>query len=84
MTSQRNKLKWRSLRRSMLEVDLCFDRFIQNGGFDKLTEEELVNYSNLLEMDDSKLLLLFQGKECLSDLRLQVLINMIRASAKGN
>lgn len=76
----KNKLKWRSLRRSMLEVDLCFERFIQNGGLDALTDDELVMYSSLLEMDDGHLLLLFQGQECLNNANLQALVSKIRAS----
>ena len=76
----KNKLKWRSIRRSILEVDLCFEQFIQNGGFDQLSEEDLANYLNLLEMDDSQLFLLFQGKECLTDTGLQALVDKIRTS----
>ena len=76
----KNKLKWRSIRRSMLEVDLCFERFVENGGFDQLVEDDLANYVNLLEMDDSQLLLLFQGKERLTDDGLQALVDQIRKS----
>jgi antitoxin CptB len=74
----KNKLKWRSLRRSMLEVDLCFEQFIQNGGFDKLTDADLIIYSNLLEIDDSQLLSLFQSKERLDDADLQMLVGKIK------
>ena len=64
----------------MLEVDLCFERFVENGGFDQLVEDDLANYVNLLEMDDSQLLLLFQGKERLTDDGLQALVDQIRKS----
>jgi succinate dehydrogenase flavin-adding protein (antitoxin of CptAB toxin-antitoxin module) len=55
-----NQLKWRS-RRSMLELDLIFDKFIQNEGLSQLSIEELSLYTKLLEQDDSDLQLMFQG-----------------------
>jgi succinate dehydrogenase flavin-adding protein (antitoxin of CptAB toxin-antitoxin module) len=70
------KLKWRS-RRSMLELDLYFERFIGGGGFAKLGEAELLAYQHLITLDDADLLLLFQGKEELADPQLQDLVNKI-------
>lgn len=70
------KLKWRS-RRSMLELDLYFERFILGGSFSKLTEQELVDYQYLLTLDDGDLLLLFQGKEVLADAQMQMLVTKI-------
>ncbi|RTK94843.1 MAG: hypothetical protein EKK64_07810 [Neisseriaceae bacterium] len=70
------KLKWRS-RRSMLELDLYFSRFINDGYFAKLTHEELESYQYLLTLDDGDLLLLFQGKEVLADSKLQKLVDAI-------
>ncbi|MEN9946886.1 MAG: citrate (Si)-synthase [Pseudomonadota bacterium] len=70
------KMKWRS-RRSMLELDLYFERFIQNGEFAHLTEAELLTYQELLTLEDGDLLLLFQGKQQLTDLQLQNLVNKI-------
>lgn len=67
------KLKWRS-RRSMLELDLYFDRFIQCGDFGRLSESELLQYEYLLTLDDGDLLQLFQGKEVLADGQLQRLV----------
>lgn len=70
------KMKWRS-RRSILELDLYFDRFITSGGFGSLAVDELVLYQQLLSLEDGDLLLLFQGKEELSDSNLQGLVNKI-------
>ncbi len=70
------KLKWRS-RRSMLELDLYFERFINDGNFAKLNEMELLAYQHLITLDDADLLLLFQGKEELADPELQNLVNKI-------
>jgi antitoxin CptB len=74
---EKQKMRWRS-RRSMLELDLYFDRFISNGNFDKLSDKELTNYDELLEMDDNDLLLLLQGKVRLSHKEVQGLIDTIR------
>lgn len=70
------KLKWRS-RRSMLELDLYFERFIVCGEFARLSEEELYIYQDLLTLDDGDLLLLFQGKQEFDDIKLQELVNKI-------
>jgi succinate dehydrogenase flavin-adding protein (antitoxin of CptAB toxin-antitoxin module) len=70
------KLKWRS-RRSMLELDLYFDRFIQSGQFALLDEGELLLYKELLRLDDGDLLLLFQGKQKLENFLMQSLVDKI-------
>jgi len=56
------RLEWRS-RRSILELDLYFSKFIEHNGFDELYEDELVVYEDMLEMEDGKLLRLFQGQD---------------------
>lgn len=71
------KLKWRS-RRSMLELDLYFSRFIQDGEFARLNEQELLAYQELLTLDDGDLLILFQGKNELTDTKLQAVVDKIR------
>ncbi len=70
------KLKWRS-RRSMLELDLFFERFIQSGAFTQLNESELLAYQHLISLDDNDLLVLFQGKQELADKKLQTVIDKI-------
>lgn len=70
------KLKWRS-RRSMLELDLYFERFINTGEFAKLNEAELLAYQHLLTLEDSDLLVLFQWKQELADPKLQAVVNKI-------
>lgn len=81
MSISKDKLKWRS-RRSMLELDLYFDQFIQNMGLDRLTENELFAYRELLDFDDGDLLLLFQGKELLDNRLQQNVIDKIRDYSK--
>jgi antitoxin CptB len=74
---KKQKMRWRS-RRSMLELDLYFDRFITSGKFDKLSDEELDSYNELLQMDDNDILFLFQGTVRLSDMKIQNIIDQIR------
>ncbi len=71
------KLKWHS-RRSMLELDLYFDRFIQEGNLKLLSNEELDAYASLLELDDSELLLLFQGEIVAENDKIQNIVNYIK------
>ena len=67
------KLKWRS-RRSMLELDLYFERFINTGELVKLNEAELLSYQYLLTLEDGDLLTLFQWKKELADPALQEIV----------
>lgn len=76
------KLKWNSTRRSLLELDICFDKFLQNGGLEKLDSTELLAYKALLELDDSDLLILLMGGNEVEDETTQKVINKIRNSAK--
>lgn len=71
------KLKWRS-RRSMLELDLYFDKFIQAGKLDALSSQELKCYEQILHMDDNDLILLLQGKVISKDSSLQYIIELIK------
>jgi succinate dehydrogenase flavin-adding protein (antitoxin of CptAB toxin-antitoxin module) len=71
------QLKWRS-RRSTLELDIYFDKFIQNGYLNTLNQDELDMYNNLLNMDDSDILLMIQGLLPVNDNIMQDLINKIR------
>ena len=74
---QIEKLKWHS-RRSTLELDLFFDRFLQNNGLDKLSHSELFAYQTILEYEDSELSLLLLGDCKLEDQNLQSMIDKIR------
>lgn len=58
-----NKLKWRSMRRSLLEVDLYLECFIVSGGLDALSIDELFTYAQLLDLADIDLLPLLQGDQ---------------------
>lgn len=70
------KLKWRS-RRSTLELDIYFDRFIQSNALEGLNKDELEIYAKIISFEDTELALLFQGLEVLQDEKEQAIINKI-------
>ena len=72
----REKLKWHS-RRSILELDLYFDRFIKSEIYAKLSDSELYSYQYILTLDDSDLLLLLQKKNALQNVEHQAIIQKI-------
>ena len=72
------KLKWHS-RRSLLELDICFDKFIQSGGLDSLDEKELLAYQALLECDDGDLMVLLLGNDVVNDELTQSVVDKIRS-----
>lgn len=82
MSINKEKLKWRS-RRSMLELDLYFNRFIQDDGLNQLNDNELYAYRELLDLEDQDLVLLFQGIEKLDDKIAQVVVDKIRQVVKN-
>ncbi len=61
----------------MLELDIFFDKFIQNNGLELLTDVELYAYQNILTLDDGYLLSLLQGKYCNNDEIEQMVIDKI-------
>ncbi len=71
------RLRWQC-RRSMLELDLLFERFVQEGHYGKLSEEQKALFWKLLEKDDPTLLEWVTGKEEPEDKRFQELIALIR------
>jgi antitoxin CptB len=71
------QLKWRS-RRSILELDIYFDNFIQNGYLDRLDQSQLEVYKQLLTMDDGDILLMLQGVLPVTDIKLKQLIDKIK------
>lgn len=73
------KMKWHS-RRSILELDLYFERFLLDDGLNKLSEDELLAYQALLECDDSDLLVLLLGKDKVNDKIAQRVVEKIRSA----
>jgi len=74
------QLKWR-MRRGMLELDLILSRFMDAYG-DKLSDDELITFAQLLEIDDPTLYAWFMGYEEVQDDALKPLTILIRQYGK--
>jgi succinate dehydrogenase flavin-adding protein (antitoxin of CptAB toxin-antitoxin module) len=70
------KMRWHS-RRSILELDLFFDRFLSQQGLESLDENELEIYEQLLEYKDEEILQLFTNRIIASSEAMQLLIKKI-------
>ena len=71
------RLRWQC-RRSMLELDLLFERFVLEGHYQKLSEEQKELFGQLLEKDDPTLLEWATGKEEPEDINIRELVTLIR------
>ncbi|MDX9943568.1 MAG: succinate dehydrogenase assembly factor 2 [Azonexus sp.] len=56
------RLRWRCIRRALLELDITLTRFLDDG-FDQLSEEEQAAFVDLVAMEDHDLWYLISGKE---------------------
>lgn len=60
----KSKLRWRS-RRSLLELDLILQKFIDSNAFNLLSLQQLIIYQQLLKWEDSLLLkVILQSQNC--------------------
>src|SRR5574343_855137 len=73
------RLRWRCIRRALLEVDITLTRFLDNG-FDKLNDDEQQAFVELADMEDYDLWDLLTGKAEIDDLRLASIVSMLRKS----
>ena len=60
------RLRWRCIRRGLLELDLTLTKFLDQE-FDKLTEPEVEAFKKLAELEDRDFLGLIVGGKELSD-----------------
>jgi antitoxin CptB len=76
MTIHRGRVRWHC-RRALLELDLVFARFLDES-FDQLSEAQLVNLQELLDLEDHDLWAMVNGsKEC-TETRWMPIIDMLR------
>ena len=73
------RLRWRCVRRALLELDITLTRFLDNG-FEQLNEEEQQAFVVLADMEDYDLWDLLTGKAEIDDPRLTHLISILRKS----
>ena len=73
------RLRWRCVRRALLELDITLTRFLDSG-FEKLNEEEQQAFVVLADMEDYDLWDLLTGKAEIDDPRLSHVISILRKS----
>ena len=72
---EKKKIQWQC-RRGMLELDLIFREFMDNG-FDQLSSEQVSCFKKLLACQDDQLFSWFMNYERCSDQELQSMIDLI-------
>ena len=73
------RLRWRCIRRALLELDIALTRFLDNG-FEQLNDEEQLAFVELADMEDHDLWYLISGKAECDDPRLAPVVALIRKS----
>ena len=73
------RLRWRCVRRGLLEVDIALTRFL-DGRFRELNEEEQRLFVELADMEDHDLWHLISGQSVCDDRRLAPIVAMLRKS----
>lgn len=73
------RLRWRCVRRGLLEVDISLTRFLEQQ-FEKLSEEEQSAFVELADMEDHDLWHLISGQADCDDPRLEPIVAMLRKS----
>ncbi|MDR1647407.1 MAG: succinate dehydrogenase assembly factor 2 [Zoogloeaceae bacterium] len=73
-----NRLRWRCVRRGMLEVDIALTRFLDSS-FATLSEAGQQAFAELADFDDLELWHLISGQKVCEDARLAAIVAMLRA-----
>ena len=73
------RLRWRCIRRALLELDITLTRFLDDG-FDKLNDEEQQAFVELADMEDYDLWDLLTGKAEVDDPHLAAVVAVLRKS----
>ncbi len=74
------RLRWRCIRRGLLEVDIALTRFLDGGQFAMLDEAGQQAFVELADMEDHDLWHLISGQAECDDPRLQPIVAMLRKS----
>jgi len=73
------RLRWRCIRRALLELDIALTRFLDQQ-FEQLSEEEQQAFAELADMEDHDLWYLISGQAETDDPRLAPIVAMLRKS----
>ena len=71
------RLRWRCIRRALLELDITLTRFLDSG-FDQLNDEEQQAFVELADWEDHELWYLLSGKTETDDPRFAPVVAAIR------
>ncbi|MBT9520348.1 MAG: succinate dehydrogenase assembly factor 2 [Dechloromonas sp.] len=74
------RLRWRCIRRALLELDITLTRFLDGGEFEKLDDDQQQAFVVLADMEDYDLWDLLTGKAEIDDPRLAHMVTLIRKS----
>lgn len=73
------RLRWRCIRRALLELDICLTRFLDQQ-FDKLSDDEQQAFVELADMEDHDLWHMISGQAECEDPRLAPIVALLRKS----
>ena len=73
------RLRWRCIRRALLELDITLTRFLDNQ-FENLSEEQKQTFVELADLEDYDLWDLMTGKAESDDPRFEPIVAMLRKS----
>ena len=73
------RLRWRCIRRALLELDIALTRFLDEK-FDQLSDEQQQAFAELADMEDHDLWYLISGQAECEDARLAPIVAMLRKS----
>jgi succinate dehydrogenase flavin-adding protein (antitoxin of CptAB toxin-antitoxin module) len=72
------RLRWRMMRRGLLELDLVFERFLERD-FATLDDGQRADLDRLLDYEDTDLWAVVSGREKCADPSLALLVQRLRA-----
>ena len=74
------RLRWRCIRRALLELDITLTRFLDSGEFEKLSDEQQQAFVELADMEDYDLWDLLTGKAEIDNPRYTPIVELLRKS----
>jgi antitoxin CptB len=73
------RLRWRCIRRALLELDITLTRFLDDG-FDKLDDEQQQAFAELADMEDHELWYMISGQAECENPRFAPIVALLRKS----
>jgi succinate dehydrogenase flavin-adding protein (antitoxin of CptAB toxin-antitoxin module) len=73
------RLRWRMMRRGLLELDLVFERFLERD-FANLDDGQRADLERLLDYEDTDLWAMVSGRKQCADASLGFLVQRLRAA----